>query len=142
MRQTAPIFLALSSPASRIAITSASETPSTLAASAGLSRSGIDGGRAGGRDGRRRAAAAEALLHHLLRDAEADRQLGRRAAAPPRRRRSRSPCAIWYFTKSLRLPIAAMLDRLSIACSTSGGTDTFSTMKLVDLDAVLRVTAD
>ena len=38
---------------------------------------------------------------------------------------------IWYFTKSFRLPTAAMLERLSIACSTSGGTDTFSTMKLV-----------
>ena len=41
------------------------------------------------------------------------------------------PLPIWYFTNSLRLPIAAMLERLSIACSTSGGTDTFSTMKLV-----------
>ncbi len=40
------------------------------------------------------------------------------------------PLAIWYFTKSFRLPTAAMLDLLSIACSTSGGTDTFSTMKL------------
>ena len=40
------------------------------------------------------------------------------------------PLAIWYFTKSLRLPMAAMLDFLSIAASTSGGTDTFSTMKL------------
>ena len=40
------------------------------------------------------------------------------------------PFAIWYFTKSFRLPTAAMLDRLSIACSTSGGTETFSTMKL------------
>ena len=41
------------------------------------------------------------------------------------------PLPIWYFTKSFRLPTAAMLDRLSIACSTSGGTDTFSTTKLV-----------
>ncbi len=41
------------------------------------------------------------------------------------------PLPIWYFTKSFRLPTAAMLDRLSMACSTSGGTDTFSTMKLV-----------
>ena len=58
---------------------------------------------------------------------------GRAAAAG-----SPCPCAIWYFTKSFRLPMAAMLDRLSMACSTSGGTETFSTMKLRDLEAVLR----
>ena len=49
------------------------------------------------------------------------------APAPP----VSMPLAIWYFTKSFRLPTAAMLDRLSIASSTSCGTDTFSTMKLV-----------
>ena len=37
------------------------------------------------------------------------------------------PCAIWNFTKSFRLPTAAMLERLSMAASTSGGTETFST---------------
>ena len=53
------------------------------------------------------------------------------AAVPPPPPPVSMPFAIWYLTKSLRLPTAAMLDRLSMAASTSGGTDTFSTMKLV-----------
>jgi len=41
---------------------------------------------------------------------------------------------------SLRLPTADMLERLSIACSTSGGSETFSTMKLVISNPYFAVT--
>jgi hypothetical protein len=35
-----------------------------------------------------------------------------------------------FSTTAVRFPTAAMLDRLSIACSTSGGAEMFLTMKL------------
>ncbi len=63
---------------SSTAITSASDTPSACAASAGLSRSGRARRLTAGGDGRRRLTARKALLHHLLRDAEA-----RRPVRPP-----------------------------------------------------------
>ena len=99
-------------------------------------------GRCGrrGRYGRRGLPTGKPLLHHLLRQAEAHRQFRRRARGPAATAASK-PLPIWYFTKSLRLPTAAMLERLSMACSTSGGTETFSTMKLVISRPYFAVTA-
>ena len=131
-----PIFLAFSSPDSMIAITSALRTPSRLATSAGASRSGTRHAAAAaaagcGRALRRRPADIEAaLLNHLLRDAESDRQLGRRAA---RAAATRLAMPLRHLILHVIVQVAdrrharSLVDRRS----TSGGTDTFSTMKLV-----------
>ena len=114
-------------------MTSASETPSAWAASAGLRSSGgaCRGRRSRPRHGhsRRGMATHEAVLHHLLRQTEADGELRRRARGSATATAFESlPHLILH--EVVQIPTAAMLDRLSIACSTSGGTDTFSTMKL------------
>ena len=82
MRHCVPILLPLRSPASRLAITSASDTPSALAASAGPERLRHAGrGAAGAPRGRRRLRRdAARLIHHLLRHRHADGHLGADAA--------------------------------------------------------------
>ena len=76
MRHDVPIFLPLSSPFSSTASTSVSVTPRIWAASFGLRSSGAAVAGCGNARCRR---AAEPLLHHLLREAEAHGQLGGRA---------------------------------------------------------------
>ena len=118
-RHCEPIFFPFKSPASRLAITSASVTPSSFAASAGLSVSGtppVGGSR------RTVVAAGDAagLIQHLLRHRHADRHLGADAAGAGRRpsripapsdtSRSRSDCRrrpCWTACRSPARPPAA-----------------------------------
>ena len=139
IRHAAPIFLPFRSPESSTVITSASDTPSACAASAGLSSSGSPDAPAAapavGTGGTTTVGAAWPLMKPSRiiccaspKPTASSAAVPAAPAPPPPLSR---PLPIWYFTNSLRLPIAAMLERLSMACSTSGGTDTFSTMKLV-----------
>ena len=98
MRHCVPIFLPLRSPASRLAMTSASLTPSAFAASAGPERLGQSPAQPAPR--RRPASSAR-----RCRPADSSSAAPSRSRPPSRRRRRRRPlppfsmpCAIWYFT--------------------------------------------
>ena len=99
MRIDVPIFLAASSPDSRIVITSASGTPSACATSAGDIRS-VAGAAAGGPAGAAARVAAEAagMPCCCMICCAIDNPTASSVAIPPELPPFSMPCAIWNFT--------------------------------------------